>query len=119
MHIKKRPFILFLLVILTTPVTLFAHSTCGDQGVWLQVLGSGGPEIIQDARASSSYLVWLNGKARLLVDAGGGSALNFGKSGADFKDLDAIVFSRFAGTGEGFLFWKTHPGSPPVWPERE
>jgi len=95
MHTRKRPFILFLLAMLIMPFTLSAHSRCGDHGVWLQVLGSGGPEIIQDARASSSYLVWLDGKARLLVDAGGGSALNFGKSGANFKDLDAIVFSHF------------------------
>ena len=72
-----------------------AHGDCGANGVWLQVLGSGGPEVIQDSRASSSYLVWLNGKARLLLDAGGGSAINFGKSGASFSDLDAIVFTHF------------------------
>jgi len=33
-------------------------------------------------RASSSYLVWQDGQARVLVDAGGGSALRFGESGA-------------------------------------
>ena len=31
--------------------------TCGGDGVAVQVLGSGGPEL-QDKRASSSYLVW-------------------------------------------------------------
>ena len=55
-----------------------AAQSCGSQGVAVQVLGSGGPEL-QDKRASSSYLVWENGQARVLVDAGGGSALRFGE----------------------------------------
>lgn len=68
--------------------------SCGAQGVALQVLGSGGPEL-QDKRASSSYLVWQDGKARVLVDAGGGSALRFGESGATMTQLDVILFSHF------------------------
>jgi len=47
--------------------------TCGREGIAVQVLGSGGPEL-QDKRACSSYLVWQDGQARVLVDAGGGSA---------------------------------------------
>jgi phosphoribosyl 1,2-cyclic phosphodiesterase len=68
--------------------------TCGGQGVALQVLGSGGPEL-QDKRASSSYLVWQDGQARVLVDAGGGSALRFGESGANMSQLDVILFTHF------------------------
>jgi len=60
----------------------------------VQVLGSGGPEL-QDKRASSSYLIWDNGRARVLVDAGGGSALRFGESGAQMSQLDAILFTHF------------------------
>jgi ribonuclease BN (tRNA processing enzyme) len=60
----------------------------------VQVLGSGGPEL-QDKRASSSYLVWENGQARVLVDSGGGSALRFGESGAQMSQLDVILFSHF------------------------
>jgi len=71
-----------------------AAQTCGSQGVAVQVLGSGGPEL-QDKRASSSYLVWLDGRARALVDAGGGSALRFGESGAQMSQLDVILFSHF------------------------
>lgn len=67
---------------------------CGAQGVAAQVLGSGGPEL-QDKRASSSYLVWEAGQARVLVDAGGGSALRFGESGATMSQLDVILFSHF------------------------
>ena len=73
---------------------LGAAESCTPNGVWLQVLGSGGPEIT-DRRASSGYLIWVAGKARLLVDAGAGVALHFGQSGARFTDLDAIAFSHF------------------------
>jgi len=70
------------------------RNPCGLTGIAVQVLGSGGPEM-QDQRASSSYLVWQNGRARVLVDAGGGSALRFGESGAQMSQLDVILFSHF------------------------
>jgi ribonuclease BN (tRNA processing enzyme) len=73
---------------------LAGAQSCGSQGVAVQVLGSGGPEL-QDKRASSSYLVWENGQARVLIDAGGGSALRFGESGAQMSQLDAILFTHF------------------------
>jgi ribonuclease BN (tRNA processing enzyme) len=66
---------------------------CGDRGVAVQVLGSGGPEL-EDKRASSSYLVWQDGQARVLIDAGGGSALRFGESGAKMSQLDVMLFSH-------------------------
>src|SRR3984957_14648478 len=71
-----------------------AAQTCGSQGVAVQGLGSGGPEL-QDKRASSSYLVWEDGQAKALIDAGGGSALRFGESGAQMSQLDVIFFSHF------------------------
>lgn len=69
-------------------------TACGVSGVAVQVLGSGGPEITYNDRASSGYLVWVDGKARVLVDAGAGTAANFGRSGAQIEDLDAIVLSH-------------------------
>jgi ribonuclease BN (tRNA processing enzyme) len=71
-----------------------AAQSCGLHGVAVQVLGSGGPEL-QDKRASSSYLIWQDGRARVLVDAGGGSGLRFGESGAQMSQLDVILFSHF------------------------
>src|ERR1700739_4325649 len=50
---------------------------------------------LRHKRASSSYLVWENGRARVLVDAGGGSALRFGESGATMSQLDVILFTHF------------------------
>lgn len=64
------------------------------QGVAVQVLGSGGP-IADDGRASSSYLVWVDGKSRVMIDTGGGSFLRFGEAHADFRDLDFMGLSHF------------------------
>jgi ribonuclease BN (tRNA processing enzyme) len=64
----------------------------GD-GVRLQVLGSGGP-IADDGRASTGYLLWIDGKARVLIDTGGGTFLRFGEAGAKFEDLDFVGLSH-------------------------
>ncbi len=61
--------------------------------VAVQVLGSGGPDS-NDARASSGYLLWLDGEARLLVDAGGGVFLRFGEAKAKFESLDAVAITH-------------------------
>lgn len=68
-------------------------NACGSNGVWVQVLGADTPEV-SGRQPSSSYLIWIDGKARILVDVGGGSALNFKKSGARFSDLDVILFTH-------------------------
>jgi len=71
--------------------TFSANKDCSN--FKLQVLGEGGPEI-NDGLASSSYLIWINNKARVLIDAGGGSSLNFEKSKANFNDLEAILLTH-------------------------
>jgi ribonuclease BN (tRNA processing enzyme) len=70
-----------------------AGEVCGAHGVAVQVLGSGGPEL-RGGRASTSYVVWREGRAVVLIDAGGGSALRFGESGARFHDLHAVLFTH-------------------------
>ena len=74
------------------PLTCGA-AACSGHGIEMQVLGSGGPEL-EDKRASSSYLVWQDGRPRVLIDSGGGSALRFGQSGAHVAQLGAIVFTH-------------------------
>jgi ribonuclease BN (tRNA processing enzyme) len=69
-------------------------NTCSDASIKIQVLGSGGPELTNN-RASSSYLIWLNNKAVILMDTGGGSALRYGDSEAEWKDLKAVLFSHY------------------------
>jgi len=89
-----RCLVLIGLLLRCTLLPTAAAQTCGAHGVAVQVLGSGGPEL-QDKRASSSYLVWEDGRARVLVDAGGGSALRFGESGAQMSQLDVLLFTHF------------------------
>jgi ribonuclease BN (tRNA processing enzyme) len=64
------------------------------EGVALQVLGSGGP-VADDGRASSGYLIWVDGRSRVLIDFGGGTFLRFGEAGASFVDLDFVGLSHF------------------------
>lgn len=71
----------------------WAAELCGDTGVWLQILGAGGPEI-NDGQASSSYLIWNNNKARVLIDTGSGASVAFDKAGANFEDLYVIAFTH-------------------------
>ena len=68
---------------------------CGDEGVWLQILGSGGAELT-DQRSPPSYLVWVNEHARLMVNAGSAAAFRFDEAGANFADLDAVVFTQLS-----------------------
>lgn len=76
-------------------VSAHAGASCPPaDGVALQVLGSGGP-VADDGRASSGYVVWIDGRARVLIDAGGGTFLRFGEAGARFADLDFVGLSHF------------------------
>lgn len=70
-----------------------APVSCREVGVGLQVLGSGGPEMT-DRRASSGYLVWRDGRARVLIDMGPGSMLRFEQSGARVEDLEVILLTH-------------------------
>jgi len=93
----------FLYAILSTLFVSMATSAfAGDgntqcalaEGLTLQVLGSGGP-IADDGRASTAYLLWVNGLSRFQIDAGGGSFVRFGQTGARFEDLSHIAISHF------------------------
>ena len=70
-----------------------AQSQCPSTGVAVQILGSGGPRA-GTGRASASYLVWVDGRARVMVDVGGGSFVRFGESGAELADLDLLAISH-------------------------
>lgn len=71
-----------------------AVPVCDSSRVKVQMLGTGGPELSGD-RASSSYLVWLDDKARIIVDTGAGSIQRFRQSGARFEDVELMLFTHF------------------------
>ena len=83
-----------LLVVLPAWVGAAPADACPDTGIAVQVLGSGGP-IADDERASTGYLVWVDGESRVLIDAGSGAFLHFGAAGAEFGELDFVGLSHF------------------------
>ena len=90
---KLAVFLLPALLALTAPTTVVGQPYCGEEGVWMQILGAGGPEL-DDGGAGSSYLLWIDNRARLLVDAGPGASARFDEAGAAFADLDALAFTQ-------------------------
>lgn len=89
----KRTILASLILLMATAPAVSSAAVCTGKGIELQVLGSGGPELV-DARASSGYLVWVDGKAKIMVDAGGGTALRFRQAGAKMADLDMILLTH-------------------------
>ena len=83
--------VLVLLGILWLPAA--GAQPCGSAPVQVQVLGSSGPDLANQ-RAQSGYLVWIEGKPRVLVDVGAAVALRFIESGASMADLDTILLTR-------------------------
>ena len=71
----------------------------------LVVLGSGGPG--SAGRAASSYLLLLDGEARVLVDAGPGAFVRLGELGIDTTSLDIVLLTHLhvdhAGDLPGFV----------------
>jgi len=90
-----RLMIICLLGLLSISLSSFGASaqSCSADPVAVQILGSGGPRL-NPFRSSSSYLLWLNGQARILVDMGGGAHHRFGQSQAKLEDLWMVGISH-------------------------
>jgi hypothetical protein len=95
-----RFFMMCGVLVLAVPLGASAQS-CAAGPATLQILGSAGPAFNKD-RASSSYLLWIGGKARMLVDMGGGAYLRFAQSGAK---LSPAVALRIAPRQQGEIRW--------------
>ncbi len=67
---------------------------CQGDRVAVQVLGSGGPEM-SDGRASTAYLIRLDGKGIGLIDVGSGSSINYEKTDAKLNDIEFFAFTHF------------------------
>ena len=80
-------------LLLATSGAGLARGACGDSGVALQVLGSGGP--FGAGRASAGYIVWVDGVSRVMMDAGGGTFVRFHQAGATLSDLHVLALSHF------------------------
>jgi ribonuclease BN (tRNA processing enzyme) len=86
-------FLIFISILASPVFRDVLAAGCPGDDPQLQILGSGGSQSRRE-RAGTSYLVWINGKSRALINAGDGSSLRFYESGARFAELDVIALSR-------------------------
>jgi ribonuclease BN (tRNA processing enzyme) len=89
--------LLILGLMLSIPVVAMPSSSPSGQGpsaagLQLLVLGSGGPGA--GGRASSSYLLLVDGTPRILVDAGPGSFVRLGEAQLDLGSLDVVLLTH-------------------------
>ncbi len=84
---------LLVLALLLPFAPVAAVAGCPGEGLAVQVLGSTGPEILAD-RAAAGYVLWLQGRPRVLVDAGNGTARNFIRAGGEFARVDLILLTH-------------------------
>lgn len=80
------------LALLSIPSFAFAQGCIGTP-VAVQILGSGGAAI-NPFRSSTSYLLWVDSQAKILVDMGGGSFHRFGQVQAKLIDLAMVAVSH-------------------------
>jgi ribonuclease BN (tRNA processing enzyme) len=82
----------------------------------LLVLGSGGPGAA--GRAASSYLVFIDGDARILLDAGPGSFARLGEAKASLSHTDTVLLTHLhidhAGEIPGLFKARAVSGSGPI-----
>jgi ribonuclease BN (tRNA processing enzyme) len=74
------------------PAQTPAENRRSSGGVELLVLGSGGPGA--EGRASSSYVLFVAGTPRILIDAGPGSFVRLGESHVDLERLDVVLLTH-------------------------
>jgi ribonuclease BN (tRNA processing enzyme) len=106
---------------LAFPIWLFLGSSSlvfaqASPPLELLVLGSGGPGAA--GRAASSYLIFVDGDARILVDAGPGSFARLGEAKASLSDTDIVLLTHLhidhAGEIPGLFKARAVSGSGPI-----
>ncbi len=60
----------------------------------VMVLGSGGPIATASGRASAGYLIFVEGRPRILMDVGGGTFQRIAESGVNIRDLDLVLLTH-------------------------
>ncbi|WP_293647469.1 MBL fold metallo-hydrolase [Thiolapillus sp.] len=94
MNNMSKNYLVLVLLLTGLLSTSPGSAQCQSGRVKLQMLGTRGPEL-WDGQASTGYLLWLDDRARVVIDAGPGTVQNFEHSGARYEDLDLFLFSHF------------------------
>jgi ribonuclease BN (tRNA processing enzyme) len=113
MRVSIRRLALPIWLFLGSSSLLFAQAT---PPLEVLVLGSGGPGAA--GRAASSYLIFIDGTARILVDAGPGSFARLGEAKASLADTDIVLLTHLhidhAGEIPGLFKARAVSGSGPI-----
>lgn len=110
--------VLALFVFLLGFISGASAQVCAGGPVEVQVLGAGGPAINPE-RASTSYLLWIDGQSKVLVDMGGGAFLRFGQARAKISDLALVMISHLHPDHVSdlpALLWLSHRDRTPPLP---
>ena len=114
MHTMIRLTVCLCLLLLGAVSSLFARAAVPS--LELLVLGSGGPGAA--GRAASSYLVFIDGSARILVDAGPGSFARLGEAKASLSNTDIVLLTHLhidhVGEIPGLFKARAVSGSGPI-----
>lgn len=114
MHAMIRRCASLLVLLLGSAAPAFAQSPAAP--LELLVLGSGGPGAA--GRAASSYLVFIDGVARILVDAGPGSFARLGETKASLAKTDIVLLTHLhidhVGEIPGLFKARAVSGSGPI-----
>jgi ribonuclease BN (tRNA processing enzyme) len=113
MCVSIRRLALLIWLILGASSLVFAQASAPLE---ILVLGSGGPGAA--GRAASSYLIFIDGDARILVDAGPGSFARLGEARASLADADIVLLTHLhvdhAGEIPGLFKARAVSGSGPI-----
>src|SRR6202790_185822 len=89
---QKMKVLLVLSLILAAAITPRAQATVAKPSLEVVVLGSGGPRAV--GRAGSSYIVRIDGKPRILLDAGPGAFVRIGELNIDLAQVDIVLLTH-------------------------
>ena len=71
----RSKLLLFLSCLFAAPAAFSDSAHCGDEGIWIKILGAGSGEL-SDGQGPPSFLIWQDNVARLLIDTGSGSSVD-------------------------------------------
>lgn len=89
-----KRFIGIIIFSLTIVLSMTVQAQGIKRGLSVMVLGSGGPVAHRTGRASAGYLIFVDRKPRILMDAGGGTYQRLAASGTNIKDLELVLLSH-------------------------
>src|SRR5580693_2297955 len=91
-NVKNMKKLIALTIVFVAFVSVYPRAAAAKAALEVVVLGSGGPRAF--GRAGSSYILLLDGRPRILVDAGPGAFLRIGELNLDLGRVDTVLLTH-------------------------